>query len=225
MAQWAAEREIPMLHRTQDVALPKEYAGVWKEPQDMTRIMRALIPSSLEVQARPHAALGLARYTPMTSPLRRYPDLINEAQLLHWLTHGTPRWDSEALSTLLVSLNAVLDAAGQVQQAVLLREGQRRHRLIVRGGEVALSRAEPLEQQAHHTRAEHLRRIPQRAARHPRPLIGQARAREPVEIVVLRAQQLRRAAEVRGSAGLEALDLSRRKLRRRVVSAFVSSSM
>ena len=116
VAQWAAEREIPMLHRTQDVALPKEYAGVWKEPQDMTRIMRALIPSSLEVQARPHAALGLARYTPMTSPLRRYPDLINEAQLLHWLTHGTPRWDSEALSTLLVSLNAVLDAAGQVQR-------------------------------------------------------------------------------------------------------------
>ena len=116
VAQWAAEREIPMLHRTQDVALPKEYAGVWKEPQDMTRIMRALIPSSLEVQARPHAALGLARYTPMTSPLRRYPDLINEAQLLHWLTHGTPRWDGEALSTLLVSLNAVLDAAGQVQR-------------------------------------------------------------------------------------------------------------
>ena len=116
VAQWAAEREIPMLHRTQDVALPREYAGVWKEPQDMTRIMRALIPSSLEVQARPHAALGLARYTPMTSPLRRYPDLINEAQLLHWLTHGTPRWDSEALSTLLVSLNAVLDAAGQVQR-------------------------------------------------------------------------------------------------------------
>lgn len=116
VAQWAAEREIPMLHRTQDVALPREYAGVWKEPQDMTRIMRALIPSSLEVQARPHAALGLARYTPMTSPLRRYPDLINEAQLLHWLTHGTPRWDGEALSTLLVSLNAVLDAAGQVQR-------------------------------------------------------------------------------------------------------------
>ena len=116
VAQWAAEREIPMLHRTQDVALPREYAGIWKEPQDMTRIMRALIPSSLEVQARPHAALGLARYTPMTSPLRRYPDLINEAQLLHWLTHGTPRWDGEALSTLLVSLNAVLDAAGQVQR-------------------------------------------------------------------------------------------------------------
>ena len=82
----------------------------------MTRIMRALTPSGLEVQARPHAALGLDRYTPVTSPLRRYPDLINEAQLLHWLTHGTPRWDGEALSTLLVSLNAVLDAAGQVQR-------------------------------------------------------------------------------------------------------------
>ena len=73
VAEWARERGLPMLHRTQDVALPKEYAGVWTAPQDMARIMRALTPSSLELQARPHAALGLPRYTPVTSPLRRYP--------------------------------------------------------------------------------------------------------------------------------------------------------
>lgn len=63
VAQWAHERDLPMLHRVQDVALPREYAGVWTTPQDMTRIMRALTPSSLEIQARPHAALGLPRYT------------------------------------------------------------------------------------------------------------------------------------------------------------------
>lgn len=116
VADWAAQQGLPLLHRTQDVALPREYAGVWTRPEDMTRVMRALAPSTLEVQARPHAALGLSRYAPVTSPLRRYPDLVNEAQIVHWLTHGVPRWEADALSDLLVTLNAALEAAGQVQR-------------------------------------------------------------------------------------------------------------
>lgn len=116
VARWAHERGLPMLHRVQDVALPKEYAGVWTAPQDMTRIMRALTPSSLEIQARPHAALGLARYAPVTSPLRRYPDLVNEAQVVHFLRNGTLFRDAAALAGMLAALSPALDAAGQVQR-------------------------------------------------------------------------------------------------------------
>ncbi len=116
VADLAQDAGLPMLHRTQDVALPKEYAGVWTAPAEMTRVMRALTPSALEVQARPHAALGLPRYAPMTSPLRRYPDLVNEAQLVHFLRTGGPRWDAEALTALLQILHPVLDAVGQVQR-------------------------------------------------------------------------------------------------------------
>ena len=116
VAEWARERGIAMLHRTQDVAVPREYAGIWTAPQDMARIMRALVPSALEVQARPHAALGLARYTPVTSPLRRYPDLINEAQAVHVLRTGRPRWSADELAGLLAILAPALEAAGQVQR-------------------------------------------------------------------------------------------------------------
>lgn len=116
VAQWAAEHGVAMLHRVQDVVLPKEYAGIWTTPQDMTRIMRALTPSGLEVQARPHAALGLARYTPVTSPLRRYPDLVNEEQLVHYFRTGQPRWTESELVDLLNVLSPALDAAGQVQR-------------------------------------------------------------------------------------------------------------
>ncbi|WP_374280890.1 ribonuclease catalytic domain-containing protein [Desulfovibrio sp.] len=116
VAQWAADHGVAMLHRVQDVALPKEYAGIWTSPQDMTRIMRALTPSGLEVQARPHAALGLARYTPVTSPLRRYPDLVNEEQLVHYFRTGQPRWTETELVDLLNVLSPALDAAGQVQR-------------------------------------------------------------------------------------------------------------
>ena len=116
VADWAAERDIPLLHRTQDVALPKEYAGVWTNPEDMTRIMRALAPSCLEVRARRHAALAVARYAPITSPLRRYTDLVNEAQTAYFLHTGKPLWDGEALARMLGNLLPALEAAGQVQR-------------------------------------------------------------------------------------------------------------
>lgn len=116
LAEWGLEKHVPMLHRTQDVAVPREYAGVWRQPQDLARIMRALIPSSLEVQARPHAALGLPRYAPVTSPLRRYPDMVNEAQVCHYLQTGKPRWDENDLETLLDTLRPALEGAGQAQR-------------------------------------------------------------------------------------------------------------
>ncbi|MBO4300832.1 MAG: RNB domain-containing ribonuclease [Desulfovibrio sp.] len=116
VADWAARRGCAMLHRVQDVALPREYAGVWTAPADMTRVMRALTPSSLEVQARPHAALGLARYAPVTSPLRRYPDLLNEAQLTHMLQQGRPRWSEQEMEARLMTLSPVLEVVGQVQR-------------------------------------------------------------------------------------------------------------
>jgi exoribonuclease-2 len=116
VADWAAERNIPLLHRTQDVALPKEYAGVWTKPEDMARIMRALVPSCLEVRARRHAALAVARYAPVTSPLRRYADLVNEAQTAHFLRNGKPLWDEEALARILGLLLPALEATGQVQR-------------------------------------------------------------------------------------------------------------
>lgn len=116
IAAWAAEQHVPLLFRTQDVVIPKEYAGIWTEPHHMARIMRALAPSSLDSQPRPHAGLGVSAYSPMTSPLRRYPDLINEAQIIHYVQHASPRWDQAGLDALLTPLHTRLDAAGQVQR-------------------------------------------------------------------------------------------------------------
>ncbi len=116
MAIWAKERDIPLLYRTQDVAVPREYAGIWTKPHDMARIIRALIPSSLELQARPHAGLGVPAYVPITSPLRRYADLINEAQVLHFITENKVRWQKEEMEKLLTMIHMYSDASGQVQR-------------------------------------------------------------------------------------------------------------
>lgn len=134
IADWAMENKLPLLHRTQDVAVPKEYAGIWDKPEDMARVMRALVPSSLEVGGKRHAALALARYAPVTSPLRRYTDLVNEAQVLHFITEGSPLFEKEALEKVLAQINPVLEGAGHAQRfrprywklLYILQEGSRK---------------------------------------------------------------------------------------------------
>lgn len=116
IADWAFSRNIPLLHRSQVVAIPREYAGTWTKPEDISRIMRALAPSALEVAAKPHAALALPRYAPITSPLRRYTDLVNEAQILHYLEHGGPRWNENELNVILDNLSPVLESVGHIQR-------------------------------------------------------------------------------------------------------------
>lgn len=116
IAAWAKKEGLPLLHRTQDVALPREYAGIWSQPPDIARVVKALTSAILEVAPRPHAGIGTAAYCTVTSPLRRYADLLNEAQVHAWLTTGAPLWDAGALERLLPHLNIRLDAAGQVQR-------------------------------------------------------------------------------------------------------------
>lgn len=116
LALWAKERDIPLLYRSQDVALPREFAGVWTEPQDISRVVRALPPASLEDAPRRHAGLGLAAYANLSSPIRRYVDLLNQGQAASWLSTGAARYSAEEIRALLPLLSACSDAVGQVQR-------------------------------------------------------------------------------------------------------------
>lgn len=116
VASWAQERQVSLLFRAQDVAIPPEFAGVWSAAPDIARVVRALASATLETTPRPHASMGLSAYCTITSPLRRYVDLLNEAQILHTLEHGEPRWTKEEMDAMLSPLSLRLDAAGQVQR-------------------------------------------------------------------------------------------------------------
>ncbi len=116
LARWAGERGLPLLHRTQDIALPPEYAGVWTEPQHIARIIRAMAPASLELTPRPHAGLGISAYSPVTSPLRRYPDMLNEAQIISWLRKGEAMFTAKDFEGMLPALHMRLEAASQAQR-------------------------------------------------------------------------------------------------------------
>ena len=116
LAQWAVARDVPLLYRTQDIAVPRESAGVWRSAADIARVVRGFAAASLDTQPRPHAGIGLPAYAPFSSPIRRYADLVNEAQLLHVMETGAPRWNAPEMEGIRSRLALRLDAMGQVQR-------------------------------------------------------------------------------------------------------------
>lgn len=116
VAGLARDKGLALLHRTQDIGLPAEAAGEFSEPEDIYRLMRYLAPTVLETAPRRHAALGVAAYSPVSSPLRRYTDLLNSAQVLSWIKTGGPRFQAAELEALAPQLNARIQAVSQVQR-------------------------------------------------------------------------------------------------------------
>jgi len=113
---WARDAGLPLLYRTQDVTLPGDAAGVWSAPEEAYRVVRLAGATLLEPEPRPHACLGVPAYSPVTSPLRRYPDLMNQAQVLCWLRNGHPLWSREDLVRLLPVVTARVEAASRIQR-------------------------------------------------------------------------------------------------------------
>ncbi len=116
LARWAMEHGVPLLHRTQDIALPQESAGIFTEPAEILRAVKLLLPPILETTPRRHAALGVPAYAPITSPLRRYTDFLNMAQICSFLATGAPRLDSEELDRTATHLDLRIKAVSAVQR-------------------------------------------------------------------------------------------------------------
>lgn len=116
LAAWAREREIPLLFRTQNVVLPPGTGGHYTRPQDMYRMTRILANAAIQTKPAPHASLGVTAYASITSPLRRYVDLLNLAQISSHLEHGSARLSKRDLDAGLPYWRARLDAAGRIQR-------------------------------------------------------------------------------------------------------------
>lgn len=116
MGSWALQTGTALLFRTQNITLPAESAGVWAEPTDIYRIINNMGPSILECEPRRHATIGARAYAPVTSPLRRYSDFINMAQILARLTGQGRLLDQTELESLLPLLSSRAELVGQVQR-------------------------------------------------------------------------------------------------------------
>ena len=100
LAEFCRERGIPAVFRHQPKVslddLPEANETVWTY-----LALRRMRPGELSVDPKPHGTLGLQAYLQATSPLRRYPDMVLQRQIVHHLQHGAPLYDRETLASLL----------------------------------------------------------------------------------------------------------------------------
>ena len=93
-ARYAVQHELPFAYATQEI--PEE---VERSPQGAAAMMaarRKMRPRRYQGAPAPHQGLGLALYAQVTSPLRRYLDLVAHQQLRAHLL-GQPLLDEEQM--------------------------------------------------------------------------------------------------------------------------------
>lgn len=118
MARLAAEHGIPLIFRGQ----PAPDRGRKIDPRipegpARDYALRALLKKSTTgLLPQLHASLGLEAYAQVTSPIRRFADILNQRQLLDWLVYGKPRYAADQLSQLSEQLEEPLNKANQVSR-------------------------------------------------------------------------------------------------------------
>jgi len=115
-ARWALQRRLPFPYISQEAGeLPEKrlegLAGAWQ-------LRRCMRPRSLSAKPGVHWGLGLDEYTQVTSPLRRYTDLLCHQQIRAWLNRNEGRGE-EPLSEeeVLFRVSAAEAAASAASRA------------------------------------------------------------------------------------------------------------
>lgn len=113
LAKWAVKQDIPMPFVTQEPA-EKVDENLPELPRMYAR-RKACLPGSTDTVPGLHAGLGLDPYVRVTSPLRRYSDLLAHQQIHRYLA-GEELLDSEAIENALFTSEAAAYARRRLER-------------------------------------------------------------------------------------------------------------
>ena len=124
MADFCKVREIPASYRSQsapdvsDLDLFDE-EGVLRPLTRLQRfrLMRRFAPAIISVTPTPHVGLGVDTYIQATSPLRRYPDLVMQRQISHFLTNGELVYSADDISSVAKRAEVQMRELSRIEEA------------------------------------------------------------------------------------------------------------
>ena len=106
-ADYLAERAIPAVFRAQAECRPEtQFVQSEHAIFHIYRQRRLFSRAELCSAPKPHCSLAIPNYTTVTSPIRRYSDLVVQRQLKHALTTGSPLYTKDALDRLITGISA-----------------------------------------------------------------------------------------------------------------------
>ncbi|EIJ42649.1 exoribonuclease R [Beggiatoa alba B18LD] len=100
-AKYAQRHQVPIIYRTQESPLEPITPELLAEPLGFYKVRKLLRPSSLSLQPAGHSGLGLSAYTQLTSPLRRFADLVMQRQLVAHIVGEPLPYDQDELFKVL----------------------------------------------------------------------------------------------------------------------------
>ena len=115
-ARFCRDNRIPTIFRGQkepSEKLPLEDTGY---VYYVFRQRRKLNPLILDVEPRPHAGLGLDAYINVTSPIRRFFDLVSQRQMLNFMFKGLPFYNREELDKIRMQVTSSLKDLNTVRR-------------------------------------------------------------------------------------------------------------
>jgi exoribonuclease-2 len=111
-----ADREVPGLFRGQDNPHKRLYEGYNRDLFMNFRQRRFLRPAKITTRAKPHSCVGVMQYTTMTSPIRRFLDLVMQLQLMSMARGLGAVFQEHELNGLLADITRVQSRANLVRR-------------------------------------------------------------------------------------------------------------
>ncbi len=107
-ARFCKEHQIPAIYRCQEAPAerlsPEEINYVYY----VFKQRRKLSPLSIHTEPKPHSSLGVDMYTTVTSPIRRYYDLLVQRQIKNYLSRGAALYGREEIEKKRLVLDPLL---------------------------------------------------------------------------------------------------------------------
>ena len=117
LAEFCKQHELPAPYRSQKA--PDLDDAITRAPEGPLRwylTIRKMSPASISTESSAHGGLGVPAYIQASSPLRRYPDLVIQRQVSHFVETGQQLYSKEAIASVAQRAGVQLREIGRLEE-------------------------------------------------------------------------------------------------------------
>ena len=117
LAEFCKQHELPAPYRSQKAPdLDDVIARTPEGPLRWYLTIRKMSPASISTESSTHGGLGVPAYIQASSPLRRYPDLVVQRQVSHFVETGQQLYTKEAIASVAQRAEVQLREIGRLEE-------------------------------------------------------------------------------------------------------------